>query len=119
MKVPITLDIGPRSKNDLSDFIRMFRTKWERVTGVINGHIGFGDGVKADNVDLVWLQVTTPVTPDTDFVLTHNLLRVPVGYLIVRSTGQCSVYNGSMAATEHEITLRATVAGVDLSLWVF
>lgn len=119
MRVQPTLDLNPRTQSSLIDFLRMFRRKWESVTGVINGRVGFGDGTNPDNIDLVWKSVTTPGSANTDFTVTHNLGRLPVGYLVVSKDKACDVYDGSVASTITDITLKATVATATLKLWVF
>lgn len=119
MRTQPTLDLNPRTQSNLTDFIRMFRRKWESVTSILNGRVGFGNGTDPDNVDLAWASATTPGSADTDFTVTHNLGRVPVGYIIVSRSAACDVYTGSVASTATEITLKASATGVDIKLWVF
>lgn len=94
------------------------RKLWEQLARVINYHIGFGDGVNADNVDGVWVTAVTPGTPNTNFTVTHNLGRVPVGYIPMSKTAATDIYTGSVAATTTQLTLKATIAGVTVNLFI-
>lgn len=101
-------------------FIFMIAKMWRNLTTkVINGHISFGDGTHTDNIDGVWSPVTAPVAPNTDFTVTHNLGRVPVGYLVMQKDRAVDIYTGSVAATKTQITLRATVASAVINLFIF
>lgn len=94
------------------------RKAHELLARAINGRLSFGDGVERDNLDGEWISVTTPATPNTDFVVTHNLGRLPVGYWLMRKSAACDIYTGGTAATVTQLTLRATVASVDVVLFI-
>lgn len=86
------------------------------------GNISYGTGINNDveqNISGAWVAATTPVTPDTDFTVTHNLNRVPVGFHLVFKNASCDVYNGSIAATEVQMTFKANVASVNIKLFIF
>jgi len=122
VRAQISLDLKPYrelTKQVFDNFVTMLREKYEKLSVVVNGQIGFGDGVNRDNVDLAWISVVAPVTPDTNFTVVHNLNRVPVGYLVVDSDLATNVYRGSLPGTKTTITLRSSVASVNLKLWVF
>jgi len=91
---------------------------WQYVSKILNGLFSFGDGTNRDNIAGNWVNVTTPVAPNTDFAVNHNLGQLPVGYLVMQKSAACDVYTGSVAATKTQITLRATVGGVALRLFV-
>jgi hypothetical protein len=100
-------------------FASMLAKMWRNlISTVINGHLGFGDGTLRDNIDGTWASVTAPVAPNTDFTITHNLGRVPVGYWVMQKDRACDVYTGGVAATKTQITLRATVASAVLKLFI-
>ncbi len=111
------IDVMP-NVTSLKRFALALRTKYEQLARVVNGQINFGDGTNRDNVDGAWVSITTPVAPNTDFTVTHNLQRVPVGYWIMKKAAACDVYTGSVAATSTQLTLRATVGSVNLVLFV-
>jgi hypothetical protein len=106
-------------QTSLDNFVQMLKNVYQNLVTVINGNIGFGDGTNADNISGAWATVITPGTPNTDFVITHNLGRVPVGYLIMIKNAAVDVYTGSTGATKTQITLRATVASVTIKLFIF
>lgn len=87
----------------------MLRGVYQSLTNVINGNLGFGDGTNADNISGVWKTVVF-AAPNADTVVTHNLGRVPVGYIPMSKVAACDVYTGSVAPTKTQLTLRGTVA---------
>src|SRR5205823_11447248 len=89
-------------------------TIWQRVSKLLNGGISFGNGTQSDNVDGVWANIVTPGVADTDFTLTHNLGRVPVGYIVKSKSAACDVYDGSVVASKTQLTLRATAANISI-----
>ena len=97
------------------DSVRNFA---ERLAFIVNGHVGFGDGTNHDNIDGAWVTAMTPLVVNTDFVVVHNLGRIPVGCLVMAKDAACDVYTGSVAATASNLTLRATVAGVTVRLFI-
>ena len=98
--------------------------RWANLENTVNNGIEFGvppaggTGGAQGNIKGSWITVTTPVTPDTDFTVTHNLGTTPVGIDVKQKNASCDVYTGSVAATKSEITLRATSAGTNLVLFV-
>src|SRR5229473_6147514 len=101
-----------------SDRWSVLQRAWQLFARVFNGSVGFGDGKKRDNIDGNWVSVVTPVAINTDFTINHILNRVPVGYLTMQKSAACDVYTGSVAATKTQLTLRATVGGVALKLFI-
>lgn len=105
----------------LSRFQQMLRKLYEQLARVINGGISFGDSLNSisDNIDGVWITVTTPVAANTDFVVTHNLGRVPNGWSVAMQNLAASIYLGSVPATITDLTLRASVSSVTIRLFIF
>ena len=95
------------------------RQAWTMLMSVINGHLTFGKVGEVGNIQGVWATVVTPIVPDTDFTVTHNLGQVPVGYLLMSKSGACDVYTGSVASTSTTITLRASAADATVQLFIF
>ena len=124
MKAQPSLDftnIAP-TKGALDAFASMLQKVYRNLVGVINGRISFGDGSNADNIDGVWGTVTTPGTANTDFSISHNLGRVPVGYLVVTRDIAVTIYNGSGGIgswTTSTITLRASLASANITVFIF
>lgn len=98
---------------------QMLNKAWGRLAVLINGHISFGDGTNADNIDGVWSSVTTPGVANTDFTVTHNLGRIPAGYQLMSSDVATTIYTGSVAPTTTQITLRSTAANAHIKLFIF
>ena len=92
---------------------------WQQTAKIVNNHISFGSpATNPDNIDGKWVPFNTGVTPNTDFTVTHNLGRLPVGYLVMNKNAACDIYTGSVAATITQLTLRGTVAGVTGQLFI-
>lgn len=91
---------------------KAWRRLYENLARVINGQISFGNGTLPDNMNNVWANVTTPVAPDTDFTITHNLQRVVSAYWVGLKDRAVDIYTSPTpnADPTHTIILRATVA---------
>lgn len=104
---------------DQKDKFQMMLSKlWRFLASIINQGITFGDGTSLDNINGFWTNLTTPATPNTDFVVTHNLGRVPAGVIVALKGAAVDIYNGSVVASKTTITLRATVS-TTVRLFVF
>jgi hypothetical protein len=106
------------SHKSLKAFVGMLKSIYQNLTLVVNGNLGFGDGTNSDNVSGSWINVVAPAAPNTDFTVTHNLNRLPVGYWAMQKDRACDVYTGSVTASKTTLTLRATVASAVLRLFV-
>ena len=121
-----TLDFTPEVPKDenyskptgLRAWSIMIRKLYEQLSRVINGLISFGNGVTRDNIDGEWASVTTPATPDTDFTVAHNMLRIPVGFILMNQTKAGVLYQGSVAWTTTDITLKCSVASDDIVIFI-
>jgi hypothetical protein len=114
-----SLDFVPNESTTLVRFGQLLQKMWRNLALIVNGQISFGDGVNRNNIDGVWANLTTPVAPNIDFTVTHNLGRLPVGYLVTYKDRAVDVYTGSVAATNTTLTLRATVASAAIRLFIF
>lgn len=118
MRMQSSLDWVSKDEKSLVRFGALIQKMWRNLSLIINGQINFGDGTSRNNIDGVWANVVAPAAPNTDFVVTHNLGRIPVGYWVMEKDRACDVYTGSVAATSSQITLRATVASAVLRLFI-
>ena len=118
-KVVHTIDRFPPTGVDQESKSWMFRVRkvYEQLAIAFNGLIGFGDGTNRENINGNWVSFATPGVANTDFTITHNLGRIAVGYIIMSKTATCDLYNGSIAGTKTQITLRATVPGVNINVF--
>lgn len=116
-----TLDFTPNAPPETTGVARfavMLRKLYEQLARIVNGQLSFGDGLKPDNIAGVWVTVTTPSGVNTDFTVTHNLLYIPQGFLVISQTKAGIIYLGSVAATNKTITLRCSVASDIVKLFI-
>lgn len=64
------------------------------------------------------VQVETPSTPGESFDVMHDLGRVARGYLVIRASAPCQVYDGADEWDERKLSLRATAGSVTLDVLV-
>jgi hypothetical protein len=100
------------------DLLLTLKRQHEEIARALNGRIGFGDGTDSENIEGTWVSVTTPGTPNTDFTVTHGLGRLPAGYLVMVKAAAVDVYDGTVAATVSQITLKATVGTIAIKLFI-
>jgi hypothetical protein len=116
-----TFDFQPRTPPEtpgVTAFSKMLRKLYEQLVRVVNGNISFGNGLKPDNIAGVWAAVADTGLANTDFTITHNLLYVPVGWILVSQTLAGVLYLGSVAATKTQITLRCSVAHDNILIFI-
>jgi len=113
-----TLDYTPTDPPELKKWSLMIRKLYEQMARIINGQINFGNGTTRDNIDGEWASTTTPSVPNTDFTLTHNLMRVPVGFIIMNQSAAGIIYKGSKPWTTTSITLKCNTASDIISIFV-
>jgi len=98
----------------------------EDLYKLICGNITFGAGpgnsinnnTGGQNIAGAWVSVATPGVVNTEFAVTHNLGRVPTGYLVVHKSAACEVYDSSTAWSATQIFLKATVINVNLTIFI-
>ena len=99
---------------------KQIRLIWEEISRVVNGLIWFGSVADGrQNMDGVTLNTNTPGGADTNFTLTHNLGRVPVGFIVVNQDKGAVTYRGTVTWTETQLTLKCNTATVNLTIFVF
>jgi len=91
---------------------------YKRLALVLNGRVSFGDGLNRDNIDGNWVTVPDTGIGNTDFTVQHNLGRLPVGYILMRTNLPTSIYDGSIPATKTEITLRSVIDNANVTLFI-
>jgi len=95
--------------------------QWQELAQVINGTVEFGNPTSGSvNIQGRWATVTTPVSADTDFVVTHNLGRPAVNHSPTTKSAACDVYLSPTVnpSPNTQIILRATVGGVALTFFI-
>lgn len=101
------------------------RDFFKDVAEAINGRINFGipaqnaqGGISKQNIDGHWATAVSDATPDTEFAVTHNLNRVPVGFDIKRMDAACIVYDSGTPWTATQIFVKCNVALVNLTFFI-
>jgi hypothetical protein len=65
-----------------------------------------------ENVFCDYKAFGTPITPNTEFSISHSLGRVPMGYIVVSQTATGNFYDGSTSNTSATLYLRCNTASV-------
>lgn len=55
---------------------------------------------------------------NTNTLITHNLNKIPYGYIVIAKSDTCDVYWGVVPATLTEITLKNTDGTQDTTIWL-
>lgn len=71
------------------DARRFVQNTTDDITSIINGKL-----LLADNVNVVFVQVAFGSANKT-YKVTHNLSRIPVGYLLVKSPIAAQIFDGN------------------------
>lgn len=108
-----TLDFTPVPQRDnrwqpkeFWNFAKMLRKLYEQLARVLNGLVSFGNGVTRDNIDGEWATVLDTGPNNTDFTITHNMLRIPIGFILMNQSKGGIIYQGSVPWTTTTITLK-------------
>ncbi|SRR5229473_4490843 len=113
-----TFDFTPDKPPELHGFAKMLRKLYEQLVRIVNGQLSFGNGLKPDNIAGVWATVADTGAANVDFTITHNLLYVPVGWILINQTKAGIIYIGSVVATKTQITLRCSVANDNILVFI-
>lgn len=89
---------------------------------VLAGNVSFGSSTGNtgldQNIEATKNFGTTPGTPDTEFVVPHNLGRLPIGYIVISLSAASVIYLSTTAATSANIYLKCNVASVAYGIMV-
>jgi hypothetical protein len=105
---PQQLTISP------SKFVEELKQAWQSLARLFNGGVSFGDGTNIDNISGAWVPALTVIG---NFTVSHNLGRVPVGTLMVKTDAFENLKFVSATATQ--ITLAGQNGGANVLLFVF
>jgi hypothetical protein len=127
MFIPSTLNFVKAENPD--PYWMQLRRIYEQVAKAFNGRVSLGilqqqiggTTLPADNLDAVSVLQTVNVAANTDFALTHNLSRIPTGYIVTGASANYGcIYTGVTAWTTALIYLRFSVAynaAIKLLVW--
>jgi hypothetical protein len=81
-----------------------------------------------DNMSGIIIRVGSTANPNvlpyfwtgsgTDTTITHNLGKIPYGFIVIASYLPCNIYWGSITATTSQITLRTNAPTTDTTIWI-
>lgn len=127
----------PMNPSGISNFTQVLNSFFK----VLAGNVSFGNAntydsagtpatFNTDNTDGALVRVASSANPfglpqywsgsNTATVITHNLNRTPLGYLVVQKDATCDIYSANpMVCTNSTITLYNTAGTVDTTLYIF
>lgn len=85
---------------------------------VINGRLGFGDGVSRDNIVGEWISFTSSATPGAENTIAHNLGVVPCGFILMMPPQSGTVNKGTTAWTTSNIYLTCSAASQSVTIFL-
>ena len=108
---------APEAQASVSEFNKNAETIHDQLNGRIS--LGTSVGAWSGHIDGEIIRVTAPVTGSTHFPVTHNLGRIPVGFLQLSGDG-LERSNTSPAHTKSQLWLQNTrAAGTRYLILVF
>jgi hypothetical protein len=113
-----TLDFTPKTNDQVRPWTVMVRKLYEQLARILNGLVSFGNGITRDNIDGEWAHVADTGAANADFTITHNMLRIPVGWILMNQTKAGILYKGAAAWTTTTITLKCSVANDDVLIFI-
>ncbi len=97
---------------ELNELARFSTSNFRQIMEAINGNIQFDANISAVIVE------TAVTSANVEFGLNHNLGRIPIGYILVKSSAVAVLYDGPSANTGTRIFLKANAAS-NISVMVF
>jgi hypothetical protein len=101
-KVTASFDFDRVPEKEVPRYVNIY---CDQLTSIVNGGISFRDNMDGFLTSVVFSN------SGTDATITHNLGRVPFGYLTCGTTVAMIIYDGTVAANATTITLQASAAG--------
>lgn len=90
---------------DNEERFRYIKLFFESTTQQVNGNLEFGKNIKTVLINVTFSAANQNVT------VSHNLGKIPTGYLVAGLTSALIVYDGSLPSNQTNITLRASAPG--------
>lgn len=90
---------------------------WQLLVRVINGKLGFGDGVHKSNIDGNWIQYQTSASVGATDTVPHGLKRKPAGFLVMAIDKPGVVYADAAPDTIN-LYLKCSAASAIIRLFV-
>jgi hypothetical protein len=125
---------GTFSQQSPQQWVNGADTDLKNVTTALQGRIRFGSnssstgspnmGASAasstmgENIAGQFVTFTTPATPNTTFTVPHALGSTPVGHIVASKSAAVDVYGNPSSWNANNITLSATTAGAQVTLFL-
>lgn len=96
----------------------------DRMHTILDGSVDIG-GVRPDgvaikgNINNIHIVVNDSGAANTEFVVNHNLNRIPSGFNVIRKNATCDIFDSGTTWTTTQIFLKCTAAHVKLVLEVY
>jgi hypothetical protein len=90
----------------------------QQIAQCVNGQLSFGSGVDAENVRGKWITYVSNAVADTEDTVAHNLVVVPIGYLVFSVDKAGVVYKGTTTWTTSNLYLKCNAATTTALLFV-
>jgi hypothetical protein len=110
------------SKHVLADHAKVLRDVYKALRGNISYGRQSGNldtGLSPDNIDGAFGVVSDTGVVNTQFSVTHNLNRIPIGYHVIMQNKAGSFYTSGTAWTDTQIFLKCSVANVSVRFFIF
>ena len=98
--------------NQVSNFPEKdLQTEMENIYRILN-QISFGTlfSERSENMDMFLVEVTASSTANDDNNITHDLKRVPIGYIVLSQSASGDFLAGTGADSETSIFIKCTTA---------
>lgn len=108
----------PHNQHALVGYLRDLNFMARNLT-FLNADGAITSGTRSLNIDGVWVRYVSNAVADTEDTVSHNLLRVPVGFYQGIPNKAGMAYVSSTAATATTIYLKANVGTLTVNLFLF
>jgi hypothetical protein len=115
MKMSLQLGALTDDVKDLQQLIRKIIIRSKRS---VDGHLGFGDGVDADNMFGKWKAYTTNAAANTQDTIAHGLNMIPIGWLLFSIDKGGVLYRGATAWDVTNIYLKCTIDSANVLIFI-
>ena len=85
----------------------------KQVFEVLQKKVSFKDNISGAEVSFV-----SSGTADTENTISHNLKKIPTGFIKISQDKPCSVYKGSTLWTKDKIYLKVNVASANITIFL-
>lgn len=107
-----------------NNHVEVLKDTYKALRGNISlGKQGFNKqnitlGIVPDNIDCNYVTVTTP-SPNTEFVLVHNLNRIPIGFIVIRVNEAADFWDSGTPWTTTKIFLECNNNAAKATIMIF